>query len=168
MGFPRQEYWSGLPFLSLRGSSWARDQTHVSCISCFGRQILNHWATREPDSLPGRFQHSIFLSPQPVEICLCQHHVTRLQTNHLATGLVFPLCKARVVSIMCMHACSVASVMLFCATLWTVCCRPSSSAHGILQARVLNQVVMPSSRGSSRPRDQIQVSYISWIGRQVL
>ena len=27
-----------------RGSSWPRDQTHVSCI---GRQILYHWATRE-------------------------------------------------------------------------------------------------------------------------
>ena len=30
-------------FLS-RGSSWPRDQTHVSCI---GRQTLYHWATRE-------------------------------------------------------------------------------------------------------------------------
>ena len=27
------------------GSSWTRDQTHVSCI---GRLILNHWITREP------------------------------------------------------------------------------------------------------------------------
>ena len=28
------------------GSSWARDQTHVSCISYICRQILYHWATR--------------------------------------------------------------------------------------------------------------------------
>ena len=36
MGFPRQEYWSELPFLLL-GSSWLRDRTWVSCI---GRLIL--------------------------------------------------------------------------------------------------------------------------------
>ena len=28
----------------LWGSSWPRDQTHVSCISSFGRWILYHWA----------------------------------------------------------------------------------------------------------------------------
>ena len=30
---------------------------------------------------------------------------------------------------------------------------PGSSVHGILQARILERVVMPFSRGSSRPRD---------------
>ena len=45
---------------------------------------------------------------------------------------------------------------------------PGSSVHGILQARILECVVVPSSRGSSRPRDQTQVSYVSCIGRQVL
>ena len=30
-----------------RGSSRPKDQILVSCISCFGRQILYHWATRE-------------------------------------------------------------------------------------------------------------------------
>jgi len=30
---------------------------------------------------------------------------------------------------------------------------PDSSAHGILQARILEQVAMPSCRGSSQPRD---------------
>ena len=36
-------------------------------------------------------------------------------------------------------------------------CRPGSSAHGILQARILEWVVIPFSRGSSQPRDQTQV-----------
>ena len=31
---------------------------------------------------------------------------------------------------------------------------PGSSVHGILQARILEWVAMPSSRGSSRPRDR--------------
>ena len=30
-----------------RGTSWPRDWTQVSCISCIGRQILYHWATRK-------------------------------------------------------------------------------------------------------------------------
>ena len=38
-------------------------------------------------------------------------------------------------------------------------------AHGILQARILEGVAMPSSRGSFQPRDQ---THISCIGRQVL
>ena len=50
--FPRQEYWGGFPFPSLRifltqGPSWSRDWTCVSCVSCIGSWILYHWATRE-------------------------------------------------------------------------------------------------------------------------
>ena len=73
MGFSRQEYWSGLPFPSPGNLPWrgvqvprdrtqvshfvdrhftvwatqSRDQTRVSCISCMGKKILYHWATRE-------------------------------------------------------------------------------------------------------------------------
>ena len=34
---------------------------------------------------------------------------------------------------------------------------PGSSVHGILQARILEWVAIPFSRGSFRPRDQTQV-----------
>ena len=37
-------------------------------------------------------------------------------------------------------------------------CPPGSSVHGILQARILELVAVPSSRGSSQPRDWTQVS----------
>ena len=43
-----------------------------------------------------------------------------------------------------------------------------SSIRGILQARILEWVAMPSSRRSFQPRDQRHVSYVSWIGRWVL
>ena len=43
------------------------------------------------------------------------------------------------------------------------CSWPGSSVHGILQARILEWVAVPSSRRSSRPRDQ---TCISCIGRQ--
>ena len=41
------------------------------------------------------------------------------------------------------------------------CSPPSSSVHGILQARVLEWVAISFSRGSSQPRDQTQVSHIA-------
>ena len=41
------------------------------------------------------------------------------------------------------------------------CSLPDSSVHGILQARILNWVTIPFSRGSSRPRDQTQVSCVA-------
>ena len=44
----------------------------------------------------------------------------------------------------------------------------TSSVHGILQARTLERVSIFSSRGSSQPRDQTPVSYISCISRQIL
>ena len=44
------------------------------------------------------------------------------------------------------------------------CSPPGSSVHGILQARILEWVAMPSSRGYSQPRDQTRVSCISYTG----
>ena len=41
------------------------------------------------------------------------------------------------------------------------CSPPGSSVHGILQARILECIAMPSSRGSSQSRDATVVSYIS-------
>ena len=45
------------------------------------------------------------------------------------------------------------------------CSPPGSSVHGILQARILEWVAMPSSRGSSGPRDGTCVSCVSCSGR---
>ena len=45
-------------------------------------------------------------------------------------------------------------------SLWPVdCSPPSSSVHGILQARILERLAISFSRGSSRPRDRTQVSH---------
>ena len=48
------------------------------------------------------------------------------------------------------------------------CRPPGSSVHGILQARTLQWVAMPSSRGSSWPRDRTRVSSVSCTGSRVL
>ena len=45
-----------------------------------------------------------------------------------------------------------------CPTLWDPI---DYTVHGILQARILEWVVFPFSRGSSQPRDRTQVSLIA-------
>ena len=74
------------------------------------------------------------------------------------------------------HICVSVSIYI-CAKLlqlYPTLCNPmdcsllGSSVQGILQARILEWVAMPSSKGSSWPRDQTHFSYVSYIGRCVL
>ena len=63
-----------------------------------------------------------------------------------------------------------------CLTLWDPMDRspPGSSVHGVLQARILEWVAMPSSRGSSWPRGRTWVSctggrfFTTWATREAL
>ena len=45
------------------------------------------------------------------------------------------------------------------------CSPPSSSVHGILQARILEWVAIPLPRGSSRPRDRTCIFYVSCVSK---
>ena len=67
----------------------------------------------------------------------------------------------------CMHA---MSSLQLCPTLCNPMDHspPGSSVHGILQAKILEWVAISFSRGSSCPRNQTLVSYISCVGRWVL
>ena len=60
----------------------------------------------------------------------------------------------------CVHACLVAQCVQFFVTPGTVAQQPLLS-RGILQARIVEWVTMPSSRGSSQARDQTRVSHIA-------
>ena len=42
MGFSKLEYWSGLPCPPLEGLPDPGDQTHISYVSCIGRQVGYH------------------------------------------------------------------------------------------------------------------------------
>ena len=57
---------------------------------------------------------------------------------------------------LCMHANSLQLCLTLCDPM--DCSSLSSSVHSILQARILEWVAMPSSRGSSSPRDWTHVS----------
>ena len=56
-------------------------------------------------------------------------------------------------------------VSRWCPTLWDsiICSPPGSSVHGILQARILKWVAMPSFRGSSQPRIESRSPHCRWI-----
>ena len=62
-----------------------------------------------------------------------------------------------------------AKLLQLCLTLCNPmdCSLPGSSVHGVLQTRILEWAAMPSSRGSSRPRNRTHVSSVSCIGRWV-
>ena len=60
------------------------------------------------------------------------------------------------------HAKSLQSYLTLCNSM--DCSPPGSSVHGLLQARTLEWVAMPSSKGPSQPRDQTCIScvYLHW------
>ena len=66
----------------------------------------------------------------------------------------------------CVHAQSLQSCLTLCDPM--NCSLPGSSVHGILQARILEWVALPSCRRSPQPRDQTCISHVSCIGRWVL
>ena len=114
MEFPRQEYWSGLPF----SSSGNLPNPEIKLLS----------PAMQADSLP-------LLPPRKPKSKV--------------------LCSITVHKVICRCWCSAQSPQS-CPTLCTSmhCSTPGSSVHGIPQAGILEWVAMPSSRGSSPPRDR--------------
>ena len=60
----------------------------------------------------------------------------------------------------CVCVCVCVYIYIYIATPWTVACQAPLSME-ILQAGILEWVVMPSSRGSSQPRDQSKDPHIA-------
>ena len=69
--------------------------------------------------------------------------------------------RKRSVQCVCMLAQLLQSCMTLCDPM--DCNLPGSSVHRILQARILQCVAMPSTRGFSQPRDRTCISCISGI-----
>jgi len=131
MGFSRQEHWSGLPFPS-PGTVWRQNQKLVQ--AALFRSLSQPLAKRD------------------------------LLENDILFPLGFEFSAKETLKRPCIAYCAVlCSVTQSCLALFQPmdCSLPGSSVHGILQARILQWVAMPSSRGSSQPRDQTQVSCIA-------
>ena len=122
------------------GSSRIRDQI---CVSCIGRQILYHWATREAGDLfsLSKFTDSI-------------NSISKSFEGPWAPGNSKKWLLGGVqITCVCMHTKSLQSCPTLCNRLDGS--PPGSSVHGILQARILEWVGIPW------PRDWTQVSPIA-------
>ena len=65
----------------------------------------------------------------------------------------------------CVHAKLIQSCLTLCDPMdYSL---PGYSVHGILQAGILAWAAIPFSRGSSQPRDQTQVSFVSCMGKRL-
>ena len=106
-------------------------------------------STSLPES-PTALSFSIAFLPS---MCICWGSVCSLLSIHVQYRK-------------CIYAKSLHSCMTLCDPM--DCSSLGSSAHGVLQARILEWVAMPSSSGSSRPRVRTHVSFISCIGRRTL
>ena len=85
-----------------------------------------------------------------------------MNIHHIYCGNFFLMCLSRVIMLYTLNlytACVRAKSFQACLTLCNLmdCSPPGFSAHRILQARILEWVSMPSSKGSSRPRDRTWV-----------
>ena len=76
--------WAAISFS--RGSSWPRDRTLVSCISCIVRRILYHWATREAQFALVTFQmlntHMLLAAPISDNGGLVNIHIYQQNKNN--------------------------------------------------------------------------------------
>ena len=104
-----------------------------------------------------------FQSSFTASLLYCQRgQVTLQHSRHLKSCLKWleaPLCLCLCIFIprVCVCVCMcVYKSLQSCPTLCDPldCSPPGSSVHGILQARILEWVAMPSSKGSSQPRDR--------------
>ena len=88
MGFFRQEYWSGLPFSFSRDSSWPKDWTCISCVSCIGRWILYHCATWKAP-LPYLILAKRSRNEKSIWKCKCWHVTTSSWYNRWQQNSIF-------------------------------------------------------------------------------
>ena len=96
-------------------------------------------------------------------MCLLFQTFSHICIAEYVPGTVLYLCISFNLHNIIRGCCLVAKSCPTLQTPWTVA-RQASSVHGIFQATILERVAMPSSRGSSRPRDRTQVSCIvRWI-----
>ena len=164
MEFSRPEYWSGYPFPS--PGDLPNQGLNPGLPHC--RQILYQLS---PQGSPRILECFNFKTPSPADLPSpgIERWSPAIQADSLPTYLsgkpkVINGRNQKLDKVLKWKWKSLGHVWLF-ATPWTV-------VHGILQARILEWVAFPFSRGFSQPRDQTQVCHIagrfftSWATRE--
>ena len=137
----------GLVALRHVGSSGIRDWTHVSCI---GKQILYHWANQGNPDLHF-LKWSLCLEPMLIFTCVVIKPFQKIRYC-CSRNLEFGMNNYQIVFVdqSCPNLCNPMDSSL-----------SGSSLHGIFQARMLEWVAIPFSRGSSQSKDRTQLSHIT-------
>ena len=104
--------------------SWRSDQRDWTHMPCFGKRSLNHWATRD---VPSR-------------------HLYQPPAWFLASCYFFPRQPP-----FCLPACVLSRFNRVWLCDLMACSLPGFSVRGVLQARILEWVAMPSSRDLPNP-----------------
>ena len=161
-------------FLSLHRGTYALG-THSwcppSCVQLPSRVTLLRLFLPRPWPCWQRWQHEVSSLSQglcllvPSLLLALPRQSSSPHTSDFNKSLLFGLEKSEHMYA-CVHAQSLQSNLTLCEPM--DCGPPGSSVHGILQARILEWVAMPSSRGSFWLKDWTRVSYISCTGRWVL
>ena len=153
-------------FLDTCGSSFESGRATEKCFFIRKTAVLAEWYVGTlPLSLPedwrnlfGLHIYLIFLSwgtlRQFLSTACC------FKVIHWSICLLLRSLRASV----CVLSCSDASTL--CNPVG--CSLPGSSVHGIFQSRMLEWIAISFFRGSSWPRDQTRVSWVSCIGRWIL
>ena len=115
------------------------------------------WLLRDLHSKTAAMHHSIPSEIPPA----C--HLQPQRAYHIWPWHPLPTGVSHRMLFPCVRVCVCVLVAQSCPTLCDPmgCSPPASSVHGILQARILEWIAIPFSRGSSRPRDQTLVSFIA-------
>ena len=127
----------------------------VRACSVTSNSFVTPWTVTRQTPLSMEFSRqkhwSALLFPSPGNLpCLVdQNCVSRLLHWQVDSLLLHPLGSPYLALCVCVLSHSVVSNSFV--NLWL--CLPGSSVHGILQARILEQVAIPFSRGSSQPKD---------------
>ena len=145
MEFSRQEYWSGLPLPSPGGLP--------------NPGIKPRSPTLQADALPFEPPGNPHKKTKQNPKCKCARPLENSARQAGVRGqlTILSLSGKR----WYVHAKSLQSRPALCNPM--DCSPPSSSVRRILQARTLERVVMPSSRGSSQSRDRTHISWGSCI-----
>ena len=131
----------------------------------FDLMLLPHWMSRCNFKLK---RHQIKLptftcKPVPLLSSLFIQILGQNLQDSLGPWLSFPPSRSTAQSCVCAYVTSVVSVSFDRMD----CSLPGSSVHGDSPGKTTEVGCMPSSRGSSRPRDRTCVFYVSCVGRWV-
>ena len=156
VGFSRQEYWSGLPFPSPGDLPDPGIEPGSSALEADA--LTSEPPGKQNPGLLHSKQILYHLSHQELKKALLPPIGNQIPVSHMTGGNA-------------LHSTDKdAKSFQSCPTLCTPldCSAPGSSVPGLLQARILEWVIRPSSRGSSQYGDQPCVTCIFCVGRQAL